>query len=171
MAQVPHPGVDEQESSLEDVKEPLMPHDRAEILNALVRTNGKLHGRETKVLHSAINAAHGNQAHTGIQSQQRAGDLAGADEGSGAASLERNGQQAEQADDDDLDYEGGFHQDMSNVAGGFSRVWTGDVRYTKCVHYLDDGGQGAEGGEDAARVHGGKVRDVVEDATENVVIG
>ena len=66
--------------------------------------------------------------------------------------------------------EGGFQQGLSDCdeLAGADR---GVPDYAEGVEDFDDEGQEAEGGEGAAGVDGCEVRDVVEDAAEDVVVG
>jgi hypothetical protein len=80
------------------------------------------------------------------------------------------GEAKEAPEDRELEHERGFEQVAAYGAFGAGEARIGHVGGTIAVECFDDGGEAAEGGEDAARVDGAVVGDVVEDAGEDEVV-
>lgn len=79
--------------------------------------------------------------------------------------------QDEEGDDGDLQREAGLEEDGAEVGERGGQGGVGEVFDADGVEGLDERGEEAEGGEDAAGVERGAVRDEVEDAAEDVEVG
>lgn len=79
--------------------------------------------------------------------------------------------QGDEADKyDDLDDERGFEEGETHALFPLGDFDVGPVADAVAVEGLNEGGEAAEGGEDAAWVEGGVVGDVVEEAAEDLVV-
>ena len=74
-------------------------------------------------------------------------------------------------DDSELDDEGGFDEGAAHGLFAVGELGVGAVGGAVAVEGFNNGGDGAEGCEDAAWMDGGVVRDVVEDTAKGYIIG
>lgn len=91
--------------------------------------------------------------------------------GAAAAAVKGDGEGDEEEDDDDLDDEGGLEDVAAGGLLGRGQGEVGGEGGAGAVEALDEGRDYGEGGDDAAGVDGGVVRNVVEEAAEDVVVG
>jgi hypothetical protein len=84
--------------------------------------------------------------------------------------VEDDGEDDETGDDDELEEERRLGERVADIGLGVGEGLVGRVADAKAVEDLDNDRDKGKGAYDAAWVDGGVVRDVVEDAAEDVVV-
>lgn len=167
MARVQQEGIGHHQRGFEDPEVPLVAQDRGE-RGGVGGGEVQVGGRE--VLDGAVDGAGADEGGGDVQGGEHGFEVGGEDPGFLAAPGEEGGEDDEEGEDDELEDEGDFEEGAAEVGFAGGDAAGGDVGGAVAVEDLDDGGQGAEGGEDAAWVDGGVVWDVVEDAGEDEVV-
>lgn len=161
-----HGGIAEHDRRLEDPEEPLVLEDGADVLHM-----GDVEARGREVLDRAVDRAHRDERAAAVQDVQRAPHLAVEHARPGAVIMKFRRQRDEASHERQLQDQRRLEQRLARVLLALGAVGVGDADGAVGRDRLDYGAHGDECREDAARMDGGLVGDVVEDAAEDPVVG
>lgn len=169
MPEIPQPRIGQHHRRLKHIKEPLIPDLGPQRHRVEPGPNMQLRG--APVLDDAIHRPHRDQRAARVQRTEHRRQLLVADARRDAPPVEGRGEGDEQEDDDDLDEQRGLEERFAGLLAGGRQRLVGGARGADAGEGLDGRGDEGEGGQDAAWVDGREVRDVEEDAAEDLVVG
>ena len=144
---------------------PDKPRQRIRILHVL-----EIDALDAEILHRAIHGPDQDERHGAVQRDQHGAHAFHLEPMLADAAPEEPGKTHKGDDDEELEDQGGFEEGAPRRAGGGAVVLVGAVGGAVCGEDFDDRGEAAKSGDDAARVQGGVLRDVVEAAAEGDVV-
>ena len=159
MSDVEEQTVSKHEHGLEDPEEPLVAHDGRDRVRVEPRLETEAGGGE--VFHNAVDGADGDEGGTTVEGGEEGGQVLGEEASVAASAVEGDGEEEESREDGELDDQSCFEDGAADVLFAFGEVGVGAVGGAVAVEGFHDGGDGAESGDDAARMEGGVVGDVV----------
>lgn len=163
---IQHGGIAEHHHRLKHPEEPLMLEHRADLVGV-----GDVQTRRDEVLHGAVDGADHDERAAGVQHVQGSLDFLVQHPSPGAVVMEPAGQGHEPHHQRDLQKQGRLQQRLSCVLLALRIGRVGDQGSPISGQHLDHHPHCDEGGEYPARVDGRVVRDVVQDAPEEEVVG
>lgn len=166
---VEHDAVEEHQHTLEHAEEGLVAEERRQRHGIEVRVVESALGH-AEVLDSPEDGADEDEHDAGVEGEQRAAERSVDGAVLRAAAVEEAGEDDEAREDDELQEERGLDERVACASFAVAETLVGGIRRAPAVQGLDDGGDEAEGREDASRVEGCMVRNVVQDPAEDVVV-
>lgn len=160
MAPVEHDAVDEHQHTLEHGEEGLVPEQRRQRHGVEVRVVEFALGH-AEVLDRPKDGADEDEHDAGVEGEQRAEKRSVDGAVLRAAAVEEAGEDDEAREDDELQEERGLDERVAGAPFAVAEALVGRVGGAPAVQGLDDGGDEAEGREDASRVERRMVRNVV----------
>lgn len=169
VADVDEPGVDEHERRLKDIKEPLVTQDGTEHVG--VDAVDKVQSVHTEILDDTVDGTGEEQTRANVERRQGAGEVLVVYVALEGAAVVDDGQQQKQADNHELQDERGLQEGMAHVLLALGQRGVGAVGGTVGIESLDNGRDGSERGQDAARVDGREMGHIIENAAQNNIVG